>query len=151
MRIKLQALTEHIHGFLLILGITAFLSCLIFPSHYLFYFFHMFSFAWFHLSVTCLWPGKNQAFCQLFHYWYCMCHFAVFYWKQLLGEAVLFDSFSSYHANPYSFPSSKNRRLWNCGWKRNWIRWSFWFAKCRLFRVFCSSLFYVRPCCISKR
>ena len=30
MRIKLQALTEHIHGFLLILGITAFLSCLIF-------------------------------------------------------------------------------------------------------------------------
>ena len=39
MRIKLQALTEHIHGFLLILGITAFLSCLIFPSHYLFYFF----------------------------------------------------------------------------------------------------------------
>ena len=27
MRIKLQALTEHIHGFLLILGITAFLSC----------------------------------------------------------------------------------------------------------------------------
>lgn len=42
MRIKLQALTEHIHGFLLILGITAFLSCLIFPSHYLFYFFHSF-------------------------------------------------------------------------------------------------------------
>ena len=41
MRIKLQALTEHIHGFLLILGITAFLSCLIFPSHYLFYFFHL--------------------------------------------------------------------------------------------------------------
>ena len=38
MRIKLQALTEHIHGFLLILGITAFLSCLIFPSHYLFFF-----------------------------------------------------------------------------------------------------------------
>ena len=37
MRIKLQALTEHIHGFLLILGITAFLSCLIFPSRYLFY------------------------------------------------------------------------------------------------------------------
>ena len=31
MRIKLQALTEHIHGFLLILGITAFLSSLIFP------------------------------------------------------------------------------------------------------------------------
>lgn len=42
MRIKLQALTEHLHGFLLILGITAFLSCLIFPSEYLFYFFHSF-------------------------------------------------------------------------------------------------------------
>lgn len=40
MRIKLQALTEHLHGFLLILGITAFLSCLIFPSQYQFYFFH---------------------------------------------------------------------------------------------------------------
>ena len=39
MRIKLQALTEHIHGFLLILGITAFLSCLIFPSHYFTVFF----------------------------------------------------------------------------------------------------------------
>lgn len=109
MRIKLQALTEHIHGFLLILGITAFLSCLIFPSHYLFYFFH--SFLLLIPCSYCLWPGKNQAFCQLFHYWYCMCHFAVFYWKQLLGETVLFDSFSSYHANPYSFPSSKNRRL----------------------------------------
>ena len=103
MRIKLQALTEHIHGFLLILGITAFLSCLIFPSS-------QFSFAD-SICSYCLWPGKNQAFCQLFHYWYCMCHFAVFYWKQLLGETVLFDSFSSYHANPYSFPSSKNRRL----------------------------------------
>lgn len=42
MRIKLQALTEHLHGFLLILGLTAFLSCLIFPSEYLFYFFHSF-------------------------------------------------------------------------------------------------------------
>ncbi len=42
MRIKLEALTEQIHGFLLILGITALLSCLIFPSEYLFYFFHSF-------------------------------------------------------------------------------------------------------------
>ena len=42
MRIKLEALTEHIHGFLLILGITALLSCLLFPSEYLFYFFHSF-------------------------------------------------------------------------------------------------------------
>lgn len=40
MRIKLQALTEHLHGFLLILGITAFLSCLVFPAEYQFYFFH---------------------------------------------------------------------------------------------------------------
>ena len=104
MRIKLQALTEHIHGFLLILGITAFLSCLIFPSHYLFYFFH---------SFLLLIPFAVTAYGQekIKRYWYCMCHFAVFYWKQLLGETVLFDSFSSYHANPYSFPSSKNRRL----------------------------------------
>ena len=42
MRIKLQALTEHLHGFLLILGITAFLSCMIFPAEYQFYFFHSF-------------------------------------------------------------------------------------------------------------
>lgn len=42
MRIKLQALTEHLHGFLLLLGITAFLSYLIFPSEYLLYFFHSF-------------------------------------------------------------------------------------------------------------
>lgn len=42
MRIKLQTLTEHLHGFLLILGITAFLSCMIFPSKYQFYFFHSF-------------------------------------------------------------------------------------------------------------
>lgn len=42
MRIKLEVLTEQIHGFLLILGITAFLSCLLFPSEYLFYFFHSF-------------------------------------------------------------------------------------------------------------
>ena len=39
MRIKLQALTEHIHGFLLILGITAFLSCLIFTYSTFFTFF----------------------------------------------------------------------------------------------------------------
>lgn len=42
MRIKLQTLTEHLHGFLLILGFTAFLSCMMFPSEYLFYFFHSF-------------------------------------------------------------------------------------------------------------
>lgn len=42
MRIKLQALTEHVHGFLLILAITAFLSCMVFPSDYLFYFYHSF-------------------------------------------------------------------------------------------------------------
>lgn len=110
MRIKLQALTEHIHGFLLILGITAFLLLSYFSFSLFILLFSQFSFAD-SICSYCLWPGKNQAFCQLFHYWYCMCHFAVFYWKQLLGEAVLFDSFSSYHANPYSFPSSKNRRL----------------------------------------
>ena len=42
MRIKLQTLTEHLHGFLLILGFTAFLCCMLFPSEYLFYFFHSF-------------------------------------------------------------------------------------------------------------
>lgn len=42
MRIKLQHLTEHLHGFLLILGITAFLASIIFPSEYLIYFFHSF-------------------------------------------------------------------------------------------------------------
>lgn len=42
MRTKVQALTQHLHGFLLILGITAFLSCIMFPSEYLFYFFHSF-------------------------------------------------------------------------------------------------------------
>ena len=39
MRIKLQALTEHIHGFLLILGITAFLSFLIIYSTFFTVFF----------------------------------------------------------------------------------------------------------------
>ena len=109
MRIKLQALTEHIHGFLLILGITAFLSCLIFPSHYLFYFFHSFLLL-IPFAVTAYGQEKSNILSAIsllvLHVPFCC-----FYWKQLLGETVLFDSFSSYHANPYSFPSSKNRRL----------------------------------------
>ena len=112
MRIKLQALTEHIHGFLLILGITAFLSCLIFPSHYLFYFFHSFLLL-IPFAVYCLWRGKIKHFVSYFHYRYLHVPFCCFYWKQLLGEANTFDSFSSYHANPYSFPSSKTAmKLW---------------------------------------
>ena len=106
MRIKLQALTEHIHGFLLILGITAFLSCLIFPSHYLFYFFHSFLLL-IPFAVTAYGQEKIKHFVSYFIIGIA----CAIYWKQLLGEAVLFDSFSSYHANPYSFPSSKNRRL----------------------------------------
>ena len=42
MRIKLQALNCHIHGFLIFLGMTAFLSCMIFPDNYMFYFLHSF-------------------------------------------------------------------------------------------------------------
>lgn len=42
MRIKLQHLTEHIHGFLLVLGLTALLASAIYPSEYLYYFFHSF-------------------------------------------------------------------------------------------------------------
>ena len=97
MRIKLQALTEHIHGFLLILGITAFLSCLIFPSHYLFYFFHSFLLL-IPFAVTAYGQEKIKHFVSYF----------------IIGIACAILLF---------FIGSN-------------------FAKCRLFRVFCSSLFY---------
>ena len=139
MRIKLQALTEHIHGFLLNSWNYCISLLSYFPSHYLFYFFTVF-FCWFHLQLL-LMARKKSSILSAISLLVLHVPFCCFLLEATLGEAVLLILSVAIMLIRIPSPSSKNRRLWNCGWKRNWIRWSFWFAKCRLFRVFCSSLF----------
>ena len=141
MRIKLQALTEHIHGFLLILGITAFLSCLIFPSHYLFYFFHSFLLL-IPFAVTAYGQEKSNILSAIsllvLHVPFCC-----FYWNATFGRNCTFLILSVAIMQSVFLPVFKNRTTMKL-MDENVIESGGLFdsPKCRLFRVFCSSLFY---------